>query len=148
PDTSPNRRGDMRGYGAMRLPELDALGLSRDLAAAGTARNGTYVPTTITADERFWRIVGLYIAEGHCSADGRRRRLQWSFHPTDEDDLVNEVISYWRWLGVKTTLSRRETTSAVLLSSRVLAGWWLGTLRLGPDCYTQRIPDLIWDAPE
>ena len=148
PGTSPNRRGDMRRHGAMRLPELDALGLSRHIAAAGTARNGTYVPTAIAADERFWRIVGLYIAEGHCTADGRRRRLQWSFHLTDEDDLVAEVVSYWQSLGVKSTLSRRETTTAVVLSSRVLAGWWLGSLGLGADCYTQRIPDLTWDAPE
>jgi UDPglucose 6-dehydrogenase len=113
-------------------------------AMLGTARNGTYVPTSIVADESFWRIVGLYIAEGHCSVDGRRHRLQWSFHPTKEEDLVDEVVWFWERLGVKASVYRRATTTCVVVSSRLLAGWWLEVLGLGANCYEQRIPDAAW----
>jgi UDPglucose 6-dehydrogenase len=142
------RSHDISRSGALRLDEAYVLDLSVATAAVGTAKNGTYVPTRIDADETFWRIVGLYIAEGHCSRDGRRLRLQWSFHPYDEGDLVDEVSGFWRGLGVKATARLLPTTASVSVSSRVLAGWWLGTLALGANCYEQRLPDLIWNAPE
>jgi UDPglucose 6-dehydrogenase len=148
PAATATRRHDIRRSGTLRLPEAHALGISLDRALVGTARNGTYVPTSIRADEEFWRIVGLYIAEGHCTADGRRRRLQWSFHPTDELDLVEEVVRFWRRLGVKADVWFRETTTCVQISSRLLAGWWLGFLGLGANAYDQRIPDLIWTVPD
>ena len=36
-------------------------------------------------------MLGLFLAEGHISDDGRRRRVCWSFHPTDEQHLVEFV---------------------------------------------------------
>jgi UDPglucose 6-dehydrogenase len=139
---------DVARRGALRLDELRTLGLSLEGATMGTARNGTYVPASIVADEAFWRMVGLYIAEGHCNVDGRRHRLQWSFHPTDEEDLVEEVAGFWGRLGVKASIFRRPTTTAVVVSSRLLATWWLDALGLGRNCYEQRIPDLAWKQPE
>jgi UDPglucose 6-dehydrogenase len=142
------RSHDIVRSGALRLDEAYALGLPVAGGMVGTAKNGTYVPTSIEADEAFWRVVGLYIAEGHCGRDGRRRRLQWSFHPRDEEDLVEEVSEFWTGMGVKATRRPLPTTASVSVSSRVLAGWWLGTLGLGANCYDQRLPDLIWEAPE
>jgi UDPglucose 6-dehydrogenase len=139
---------DIKRAGALRLPEAERLGVSISGASAGTARNGTYVPSSITADERFWRVVGLYIAEGHCAQDGRRQRLQWSFHPSREMHLVEEVASYWRDLGVRAAVRRLPTATSVSVSSRLLAGWWCGTLGLGRNCYEQRIPDSAWDQTD
>jgi UDPglucose 6-dehydrogenase len=147
PHVTPGRRGDIRRHSALRLTEARELDLGLDDASVGTARNGTYVPVELTADERFWRVVGLYVAEGHCGAEGRRRRLQWSFHPRDEEDLVEEVRSFWADLGVKASVWSRDTARSVVVSSRVLAGFWLGVLGLGANCYEQRVPELIWDAP-
>ncbi len=48
---------------------------------------------------------------------------------------------------VKTSIHCMPTTSQVTVSSRLLAGWWIRTLGLGTNCYTQRLPDLIWDEP-
>jgi UDPglucose 6-dehydrogenase len=142
------RSYEVLSTGALRLNEARELDLDCTGATFGTARNGTYVPGSLADDERFWRIVGLYLAEGHCSVDGRRHRLQWSFHPSDEDDLVDEVAGFWRAAGVSVTTRQGETAAAVIVSSRILAGWWLGALGLGSDCYTQRLPDLIWSAPD
>jgi UDPglucose 6-dehydrogenase len=142
------RARDIVRAGALRLPEADAVGITLDGASLGTARNGTYVPPKIAADRAFWRVVGLYIAEGHCSVDGSRHRLQWSFHPRDELSLVDEVASFWRGLGVKADIRWNRTSTAVVVSSRLLAAWWLRVLGLGAHCYEQRLPDLVWGAPE
>ena len=141
------RSHDIVRSGTLRLHELEALGLELDHAALGTARNGTYVPASIHLNEVFWRIVGLYLAEGHLSVDGRRHRLQWSFHPTDEGDLVEEVSAFWDRLGVKAAVHQASTSTTVTVSSRLLAEWWTGTLGLGACCYDHRIPDVVWSRP-
>ncbi len=145
------RTHDILRSGALRLEEARRLGLSLEGATLGTARNGTYVPSAIEADEAFWRVVGLYLAEGHCSVEvterGVRHRLQWSFHPSKEAHLVREVADYWKRYGVKATVSQRPTTKAVVVSSRLLARWWTECLGLGRNCYEQRIPDLAWRQP-
>jgi UDPglucose 6-dehydrogenase len=135
---------DIVRAGALRLPEAERLEVSLSGASAGTVSNGTYVPTSMLGDARFWRVIGLYIAEGHCSQDGQRQRLQWSFHPFREMHLVNEVASFWRENGVKAAVRQLPTTTTVSVSSRLLAGWWCGVLGLGRNCYEQRIPDLLW----
>jgi len=98
-------------------------------------------------DEAFWRIVGLYLAEGCCIADGERRRLMWSFHPTREEHLVDEVAGFWRARGVKVDVRRGATAANVVVSSRLLAAWWTSWLGVGRDADEQRLPDLIWDQP-
>jgi UDPglucose 6-dehydrogenase len=141
------RSHDVLRAGVLRLDELDETHLSLERARLASCRNGTYVPASLVADDAFWRIVGLYLAEGHCASDGKRRRLQWSFHPRDEFDLVEEVYSFWAAHGVRASVRHLPTTATVSVSSRILAGFWLGPLGLGANCYEQRLPDAIWTAP-
>jgi UDPglucose 6-dehydrogenase len=75
-------------------------------------------------------------------------RLQWSFHPTDEEEPVREVAGFWRRHGVRAVVRRAATSTHVSVSSRILASWWLRVLGLGKDCYDQRVPDRAWDLPE
>jgi UDPglucose 6-dehydrogenase len=136
---------DIERRSALRLHEAVELDIELEDAAFGTAKNGTYVPASIDADEAFWRVVGLYVAEGHCSSDSSgRRRLQWSFHPSDEMALVDEVARFWRTRGVRATIRRTATSMTVTVSSRILAAFWLRDLGLGANCYEQRLPDPIW----
>ena len=80
------RRHDATRSGTLRLSELHDLGIPTLRGRFGTATNGTYVPDAVPFDEPFWRMVGLYLAEGHVAADGARRRVCWSFAPVGEDD--------------------------------------------------------------
>ena len=141
------RSHDIIRSGALRLDEAASLDVELEDGFIGTAKNGTYVPASIVADEAFWRVVGLYLAEGHISRerDSGRRRIFWSFHPREEDDLVAEVASFWRGLGVKATVRRAPTATTVSVSSRILGAWWTDVLGLGANCYEQRLPDILWD---
>lgn len=142
------RARDIVGSGAMRLPEADLLGFSLEDATFGTAKNGTYLPRHIPMDAHFWRVVGLYLSEGHISADGARRRLFWSFHPTREPHLVDEITSFWARFDVKTAVRQGTTATHVSVSSRLLAALWTEVLELGADCYSHAIPSLAWAQPE
>jgi len=131
-------RGETR---SVRLPsEPDLHG-----ATVATVSNGTWSPLELAIDEHFWRVVGLYLAEGHTSRDGARERITWSFHPEREDHLVEEVVAYWQRHGVRVRAHRTATTKQVTVSSRILAAWWTGLLGLGRTSYEQRIPDLAWE---
>jgi UDPglucose 6-dehydrogenase len=142
-----DRSRDILRQGALRLDELRAAGRSSQGGFASTVKNGTQVPVSFPADAAFWRVIGLYLAEGHVTADGDRRRITWSFHPSQEQDLVDEVAGYWRGLGVRADVRRLSTTTCVSISSRLLAAWLLEVLDVGADCYSHRIPDLAWSEP-
>jgi UDPglucose 6-dehydrogenase len=144
------RARDILRAGSPRLHEAAELDLEIEDATFATATNGNYVPATIDETSAFWRVVGLYIAEGHCSSLRRSERqlLQWCFHPHDDEDLVNEVLTFWRGIGVRASAFSSGTSRIVRVNSPLLAAWWLHGLGMGANCYEQRLPDLIWDAPE
>jgi UDPglucose 6-dehydrogenase len=134
------------------LHEVRAAGLDTGGASFGTCRSGTYVPGTLPNTPAFWRIMGLFAAEGWVSLDyGRddaeRLRVCWSFHPTNEEDLVDEVVEFWRGLGVEARVYSPPTSRKVQVSSRVLAHWLLRDLGAGGDCYDKRVPDALWSCP-
>ena len=89
------RTGEVKRTGTLRLDEAWRADVKLADATLGTTKNGTHARSSITLDEHFWRVVGLYIAEGCTVADGQRRRIQWSFHPTTEQHLVDEIVAFW-----------------------------------------------------
>jgi UDP-glucose 6-dehydrogenase len=139
------RTGDVKRTGVVRLDEASRAQLPLDGGTLSTTKSGVAVPTVLPLDRRLWRVVGLYLAEGHCSVEGPRRRLQWSFHPTAEQHLIDEVVAFWLRHGITARVQRLPTTSAVTVSSRLLGTWWTDVLGLGRTSYEQRVPDLIWD---
>jgi UDPglucose 6-dehydrogenase len=142
------RTGDVKRTGALRLDEADLGDLSLRGAHLGTARNGNYIRHEIELDSRFWRLVGLYIAEGCATAHGNRRELFWSFHPSREEHLVDEVVAFWTRHGLVPRVSTEATARRVGVCSRLVFDWWTSVLGLGRNGYEQRLPDLIWDRPE
>ncbi len=144
---------DIGRSGALRLPEACAAGMDLRGASVGTARSGTYIPERLDMSKEFWRVVGLYVAEGHVNRDsGRngavRERIAWSFHPRNEEHLVRDVVDYWEGQGVKTRVFDGTTTRQVQISSRILAAWWTEALGLGRNSYEQRLPNLIWEQTD
>ena len=143
------RSGDIARSGTMRLREACESGLELRGATLATVGNGAWNPLDLTIDEHFWRVVGLYLAEGCVSSDthgrhGSRDRIVWTFHPTREHHLVADVVSYWQRHGIPVRVNRTPTSMRIDVSSRIIAAWWTHTLGLGRGSYTQRLPDLIW----
>ncbi len=141
------RRYEVNRLGALRLHEARQIGFVDPDARIGTVSNGTSVPTALAIDEDFWRMVGLYLAEGWVTRDGARDRISWAFHPTGEPELVEFLSHYWQRYGVRTTVRPAATAMQVSISSRILAGTLLQGLDLGANCYTKRVPNAIWVAP-
>jgi UDPglucose 6-dehydrogenase len=143
------RTGDVRRSGALRLDEAVRADLRWREGALGTARNGAYVASAITVDRAFWRVVGLYLAEGNMSFDDRNTaKIFWSFHPTKEQHLVDDVVAFWLRHGVAARARRSPTAHQVIVQSRLVGAFWNKVLGLGRNGYEQRLPDLIWDASE
>jgi UDPglucose 6-dehydrogenase len=142
------RTADVRRSGALRLDEAQRAEMPWREGTLGTARNGAYVPSAIAMDSAFWRVLGLYLAEGHTAREANgTTKISWSFHPTREQHLVEEVLGFWRRHGVRARARRSPTAQQVIVQSRLLGAFWGRVLGLGRTSYEQRLPDLIWDAP-
>jgi len=107
-----------------------------------------YAPSEIALDAAFWRVVGLYLAEG-CTTflDPNSARISWSFHREKEQHLVDDVVAFWLRHGVAARASRTATAHVVSVQSHLLGAWWTQVLGMGRNSYQQRLPDLVWDRP-
>jgi UDP-glucose 6-dehydrogenase len=142
------RTGDVRRSGALRMDEAARAELLSRQATLGTGRNGAYVSPAITVDEAFWRIVGLYLAEGNASFETNgTARICWSFHPSKEQHLVDQVLAFWARHGVNARSRHSATAHQVIVQSRLIGAWWTRVLGLGRNSYAQRLPNLVWNAP-
>ncbi|HVM53735.1 MAG TPA: nucleotide sugar dehydrogenase [Acidimicrobiales bacterium] len=101
------------------------------------------LPAEIDVDCHFWRMIGLYLAEGHTS----EHHVVWSFNHTGEEDLVEQIASYWRAAGMRVTVKDRPTARAVIVHSIRLARFF-DALGLGRNCYEKAVPDRIWDRSQ
>ncbi|MGH2875312.1 MAG: nucleotide sugar dehydrogenase [Solirubrobacteraceae bacterium] len=140
------RTGEVKRTGTLRLDELWRAEVPLEGSTISTTKNGNWPRTELHLDSLFWRIVGLYLAEGCAIAEaGGRRRVRWSFHPTREQHLVDEVVGYWLAQNVRATVHHAPTAHVVDVSSRLVGTWWTEVLGLGRNAYEQRLPDLIWE---
>ena len=137
---------DIARNGAMRMDETRAL----DVRSKEPPWNSpqwhlrTYL---MKMGERFWRVVGLYLAEGHCTVDGRDvdlpglsiRQTRWT-SSTRWPAIGATSVSRPRSAGTDRDLCGRvvpDPGSAV--AGRAGALDW--------DCYSHRIPDAAWTQP-
>ncbi|HZK74308.1 MAG TPA: nucleotide sugar dehydrogenase, partial [Clostridia bacterium] len=126
------RTGDVKRSGALRLDEAIRAELPWHDGAIGTAKNGAYIQGTIALDRSLWRIVGLYLAEGHSTREASgTTKICWTFHPTREQHLVDEVVRFWSRHGVHARARPTPTSYQVTVQSRVIGGFWAGVLGLG-----------------
>jgi UDP-glucose 6-dehydrogenase len=128
----------------LRYDELAVAGLALEGSTMSTTKSGNYPRSELTLDESFWRVVGLYLAEG-CAGDSQ---LRWSFHPHREEHLVDEVVAYWLRQNVRANVSSKATARTVTVQSRLVRTWFTSVLGLGRNSYEQRLPDLIWEQPD
>ena len=138
------RRKQVYASRTLRLDELERLEIPLLRGRVGTAASRNRLRATIEFDESHWYVVGLFLAEG-CIRAGE---LIWSFHKTDEADLVASVSDYLTALGVSSRVEDAQTTCQIRANCRLLAAYFEHVLGTGHSAYDHRIPDQIWAAPE
>jgi UDPglucose 6-dehydrogenase len=143
------RTHDVKRTGTLRYDELARAVIPLQGSRISTTRNGNWPRSELRLDGLFWRVVGLYLAEGHTAfEDSGRRRITWSFHPSREQHLVDEVVAYWLAQSMTAKVRHSATSQVVEVSSRLIGTWWTEVLGLGRGSYGQRLPDLIWEQPD
>jgi UDPglucose 6-dehydrogenase len=142
------RTGEVKRTGTIRWDELALAEIPVEGSTISTTKNGNQARSEIAIDDAFWRVVGLYLAEGCASIEATHWTLNWSFHPQQEQHLIDEVVAYWMRQNVHPTVYAKPTTRQVVVRSRLIATWWTQVLGLGRNGYEQRLPDLIWDQPD
>jgi intein/homing endonuclease len=128
----------------LRWDELALAGLAIEGSTISTTKSGNYPRSELQVDASFWRVVGLYLAEGWAGDS----QLQWTFHPYREEHLVDEVVAYWLRQNVRANVCTTATARVVSVQSRLIRTWFTSVLGLGRNSYAQRLPDLIWEQPD
>jgi UDP-glucose 6-dehydrogenase len=124
------------------LGDDDAIELVPGLDSA--AWNANRLPASISVDLDFWRMVGLYLAEGHTHRT--RDTVLWCFGPT-EADLAQEVVGYWASRGMRSVLRTTPTSLQAVVNSSELVRWF-DELELGRRAHEKAVPAAIWTRPE
>ena len=105
-------RGQADGHRAARRGRAGGLDVRGTMPRDGEERQ-LYAPSEIALDAAFWRVAGLYLAEG-CTTLRRPQTapITGRFIPTQEQHLVDEVVAFWLRHGVARALvARRRRTS-------------------------------------
>jgi UDP-glucose 6-dehydrogenase len=138
---------EVRRTGTTRLDELALAEIPLTGSTMSTTNTGNQPRSELQLDESFWRMVGLYLAEGCAPIEPRNWSLRWSFHPSREEHLVDEVTEYWMRQNVHASACHTPTSRQVTVASRLITTWFVHVLGLGRNSHEQRLPDLIWEQP-
>jgi DNA topoisomerase-6 subunit B len=118
------------------------LGLEAECAGGRlrTYHHGSATETRVTwlLDKALMRLLGLYVAEGHC--DARQLGLTFGAHETN---LVEEVVSTAGALGLKTTVEPRDRNAVRVklfggLTSLLFPAW------CGRGAKQKRVPEFVY----
>jgi DNA topoisomerase-6 subunit B len=120
------------------------LGLEAECAggALRTYHHGAVRETPVTwcITKDLMRLLGLYVAEGHC--DARQVGFTFSMHETN---LVEEVVTTARALGLSTTIEKRDRNAVRVkvfggLTSLLFPAW------CGRGARNKRVPGFVFHA--
>jgi DNA topoisomerase-6 subunit B len=131
-----------RGFLPARL--VKRLGLEAECGAGSlrTYHHGAVRETPVTwlLGEALMRLLGLYVAEGHSD----RRQVGFTF-ASRETDLVDEVVTTARTLGLSTAVERRDRNAVRVklfggLTSVLFPAW------CGRGAKNKRVPPFVYQA--
>jgi phosphoribosylformylglycinamidine synthase subunit PurL len=107
----------------------------------------TVIPAVIQLDRDFARLVGYFISEGCCSIDGTTIRLIWTFGNSRRDaQFVADVAAILTRLGIRHRVEARPSTTAVVVSSRLLGRLFKDIMGVGARAHEKRIPSQLMQA--
>jgi phosphoribosylformylglycinamidine synthase subunit PurL len=125
-------------------------GVSRsDVTVRLPGPRSTHVPAVFPVSAETARLIGYFVAEGCCATDGTTIRLIWTFGRTSRDtESVADLCAILERLGIRYRREDRATSTAVVLSSRLLGRLFRDVLGCGGRAHEKRIPSIFLQAAE
>ncbi|MFY9578679.1 MAG: AIR synthase-related protein, partial [Gaiellaceae bacterium] len=107
----------------------------------------TPLPAVLPLDKQLARLIGYYLAEGCCSANGTTSKIIWTFGRNRRDtECVGDVIRILDGLRIRHSIEVRASTVAITVSSRLLARLLTEVLECGSRSHEKRIPSVLMEA--
>ncbi len=109
----------------------------------GVKRDHTLIPRTIKVNEKFMRLIGYYISEGH-SRFSRNSCYQVGFACSEKeirDDIINCIRDIFK-------ITPYESKSGVFICNHVIHIFFTKILKTGENAKNKRIPKLISTVPK
>ncbi len=103
---------------------------------------GRAIPVNIPIDEKFARMLGYYLAEGHMD----ERKVVFSFGK-HEKDYIDEVVSYFKGLGLNPKVYDKGSAVQIEINSKPIVELFK-SLGVGKRAKEKRVPSLIYTLPE
>ena len=120
----------------------------RDLEVRLSSPKSNTTPAVIDIDADLARLIGYYLAEGCCSPDGTTIRVIWTFARSKRDARwVADVCDILSKLGIRFRVEERESTTAVIVSSRVFGRLLRDVLECGSKSSEKQIPSVVLQGP-
>jgi DNA polymerase II large subunit len=103
------------------------------------------LPTKIDVNEKFLKIIGLYIAEGYSRSTEGKNNLYQTYIASSNDEVRNYIKAYFnKYLGLKQSENKKDR---ITYSSRILYELFTNTLSMGSNAYQKRIPHKFLNLP-
>ncbi len=103
---------------------------------------GRAIPVNIPIDEKFARMLGYYLAEGHMD----ERKIVFSFGK-HEKDYIDEVVSYFKGLGLNPKVYDKGSAVQIEINSKPIVELFKN-LGVGRRAKEKRVPSLVYSLPE
>ncbi len=103
---------------------------------------GKAVPVSVPIDERFAKILGYYLAEGHM--DDRKIVFSFGKH---EKEYVDEVIEYFKGLGLNPKIYDKGSAVQIEINSKPMVELFK-SLGVGRKAREKRVPSLVYSLPK
>ncbi len=104
--------------------------------------SGYRVPVFFNVDERFARILGYYLAEGHMNDN----KIVFSFGK-HETDYISEVTNYFEELGLNPKVYDKGSAVQIEVNSKPLVELFKA-LGIGGRAREKRVPTIVYEMPD
>ncbi len=106
----------------------------------GGAKKG--LPNTLKLDKSLMRLLGYYLAEGHCDSRGR---ITFSFG-AHEHGLIEDSLNIIKKLGLNPCIEKpHKTATQVVTQSTILKLIFESLFKCGKNASEKRVPLIIWN---
>jgi transcription initiation factor TFIIB len=104
-------------------------------------RSGKSLPVKMKVDEKFAKILGYFIAEGHYDD----RKIVFSFG-SHEKEYINEIVDYFKSLNLNPIVYEKGSSVQIEINSKILVELFK-KLNIRSGAKNKRVPSIVFKFP-